>query len=413
MFETIIKASIFYFIFICSFACIDPIEFDIPRDLNDDLAIDAKLTFSNEPAIDVQLKQVFKFDGRASRVLSTRVELINDIDEIVALPEIEFNHFYLQFDDLNDFKIDINKSYKLRVYTTSGDIIESELQTFDQKEFSHNIKQIRGSKLIQGVDGVNRTIESIIFVDDIGVPAGEDIYLRWEVLETYKVSNFGVPFFRAESCGPSNIGDICSYLKQNLDFSIATSDCDQGGVSNLIECLMGTDPTNPGDDRPNGTNLSCYFSNFVNLTNSDVVSISKESNKSQASNVELFESSINFKYAEGYSVSIIFESVPREVGQYYRNLDQLINSTGSQFEPAKGRLVGNLTNTTNPNNEVYGVFYTSIQDTVGIYIEPDESFNKSPLCLGPLSADGFCLNCIAGSANADKTSLFPPDFWIE
>lgn len=411
MLETLTKTIVFAYIFMCNFACIDPIEFDIPRDLDDDLAIDAKLTLSNTPIIEVQLKQVFKFDGRASRILSKKVELVNDKDEIISIPERGFNQFYLQFDDLTDFNIDINDSYKLRVFTVSGDIIESELQTFDQNEFSHTIRQERGSKIVQGVDGVSRTIETITFVDDIGVPTGKDIFLRWEVLETYKASNFGAPFLWAEACGPSDIQDICSYLRQSNDFILATSDCDQGGASNLIECLMGTDPTKANDDEHNGIYASCYFSNFVNLTNSNVVSISKENNTSQANNVELFESSINFKYAEGYSVSFLFESVPKDVGQYYKNLDQLINSTGSQFEPAKGRLVGNLINTTNPNNEVFGVFYTSIQDTFGIFIEPDESFNKSPLCLGPLSVDGLCLNCLSGKA--DRTSLFPPDYWLE
>lgn len=411
MLDTLTKAIICSLLFVFNSSCIDPIDFDIPRDLDDDLAIDAKLTFSNTPVIEVQLKQVFKFDGRASRVLSTKVELVNDLDDIVVIPEIGFNHFYLQFDDLIDFKIDINGSYKLRVFTISGDIIESELQSFDQKEFSHNIRQVRGSKIIQGVDGVDRTVETITFVDDISVPTGQDIYLRWEVLETYKVSNFGAPIIFEDPCKISDTEDICSYLRHNNDFSVAASDCDQGGASNLIECLMGTDPTRANDDEPKGIYTSCYFTNFVNLTNSNVISINTEGNKSLANNVELFESSINFKYAEGYSVRFLFESVTREVGQYYQNLNQLINSTGSQFEPPKGRLVGNLINTTNPINEVFGVFYTSIQDTVGVFIEPDASFNRSPLCLGPLSADGFCLNCLSGMA--DRKSLFPPKFWIE
>ncbi len=41
---------------------------------------------------------------------------------------------------------------------------------------------------------------------------------------------------------------ICDYIIDNPNSAIAQADCDNGGISNLIECQTGEDPSDPSDD---------------------------------------------------------------------------------------------------------------------------------------------------------------------
>jgi len=41
---------------------------------------------------------------------------------------------------------------------------------------------------------------------------------------------------------------ICAYIEGNPASNIASADCDNGGISNLIECETGNDPSDPADD---------------------------------------------------------------------------------------------------------------------------------------------------------------------
>jgi len=45
-----------------------------------------------------------------------------------------------------------------------------------------------------------------------------------------------------------NDPDICLYIIDNPNSAIAQDDCDGGGISNLIECQTGEDPSDPADD---------------------------------------------------------------------------------------------------------------------------------------------------------------------
>ncbi|MBK7226308.1 MAG: hypothetical protein IPH96_13225 [Saprospiraceae bacterium] len=41
---------------------------------------------------------------------------------------------------------------------------------------------------------------------------------------------------------------ICTYVIANPTSPLALADCDNGGISNIIECQNGGDPLNPSDD---------------------------------------------------------------------------------------------------------------------------------------------------------------------
>lgn len=52
---------------------------------------------------------------------------------------------------------------------------------------------------------------------------------------------------------------ICEYIIANPNTDIAQADCDNGGISNLIECQAGQDPINPSDDCPTANCASIHI----------------------------------------------------------------------------------------------------------------------------------------------------------
>ena len=63
-------------------------------------------------------------------------------------------------------------------------------------------------------------------------------------------TNGGNPLESQDDCisaGDANF-DVCIYVLTNPMSELALSDCDGGGVSNILECLAGDDPLDPTDD---------------------------------------------------------------------------------------------------------------------------------------------------------------------
>jgi len=63
-------------------------------------------------------------------------------------------------------------------------------------------------------------------------------------------ANGGNPSDPTDECDiviASNV-DVCAILASNPDSQLANQDCDQGGVSNIIECQTGSDPKDSSDD---------------------------------------------------------------------------------------------------------------------------------------------------------------------
>ena len=63
-------------------------------------------------------------------------------------------------------------------------------------------------------------------------------------------SNGGDPLDPADDCDSADDPDydLCAYVLANPTSILAISDCDNGGITNITECLSGGDPLDPSDD---------------------------------------------------------------------------------------------------------------------------------------------------------------------
>lgn len=119
----------------------------------------------------------------------------------------------------------------------------------------------------------------------------------------------------------------------------------------------------------------------------------------------------NYRFAEGYYLTVIQESLSKTSFIYWDNVKKIINRTGNMFDPQAGQIEGNWRNLENPDEEVFGFFYATEQDTMRLFIRPEELNSPRTLCPIEFPKDGYelCDNCLG----VNGSTLQKPDFWIE
>jgi len=218
---------------------------------------------------------------------------------------------------------------------------------------------------------------------------------------------------------------LCSFLRKNPNDLIALSDCDGGGVSNAAECDRGNNPFNKDDDNAIAGDVtllrSCYLSSFIisgGLKLLDPRETRAEAFNNENYSIDLFRTSIDFRFAEGFMVFAIAESLTPTAFEYYAGIRQNTNFRGGMFDPALGNVKSNFTTVNGERIDVFGFFYSTEQDTQQIFISPESVGSPDTLCpvIIPRVTTGelnVCYDCTEWDELNEEVALFRPDFWIE
>jgi hypothetical protein len=121
---------------------------------------------------------------------------------------------------------------------------------------------------------------------------------------------------------------------------------------------------------------------------------------------------LDFRFAEGAYLSIIQESLSAEAFEYWNRVKVLAERTGNMFESPPAKINSNIRNVQNPQEEVYGYFYATAQDTLRRYISPREVGLPRTYCPQPPTdriGPTICDNCLLQTGS----SLSKPKFWIQ
>lgn len=73
-----------------------------------------------------------------------------------------------------------------------------------------------------------------------------------------------------------------------------------------------------------------------------------------------------------YSILVNQYSLSREAYSYWKNLQDITQNTGTLFDPTPAMVTGNISNTTDPDNPVLGIFQASALKQERIFIERSE-----------------------------------------
>jgi len=113
------------------------------------------------------------------------------------------------------------------------------------------------------------------------------------------------------------------------------------------------------------------------------------------------------KLAYGYSILIKQSALSIEAFNYYKNLKSNIADNGGLYDKQPFYIQGNLTNTTNTDQQVLGFFYASTVKTKRIFINPIEDLE--------LNYDYYCniRDLSKVGLRAIRYSDYPADLWLD
>lgn len=400
-------------------SCLDPIELDIPSGGVANIAVDGKLVFGNPSTLVVSVSELFDFDGNPNRISVLRVELHDE----------ENNSFEIRTQDRGFYRAEISESdpniqispdqkYKIKVFLASGDTVESDFQSLQRVPRNNSISQSLVMKTIEEDDGGINDVNAIRFISENQIPQDKDTKLKLEITRTYRFSNlntgqaiFDMRWCQREGAGRGN--HICDLLREDPSNPGGLYDCDRGGISNAVECDLGLNPADSTDDQ-NLTIIarSCYISGFEDINNLKLFDPATDQTGNTTFTQDLFEPLVDFRFAEGFYVQVITESINQVTFDYFKKIEEILSITGSMFDPPAGKITGNMINTTNTEATVYGYFYYTEQDTVNAFVERDAEI-EDYFCLRDFSGmpPDACLDCTTLAGVRETVSVIRPSFW--
>lgn len=355
--------SLITFCVICSgflSGCLDEIAFDGSENQLENLAIQGKLIRGTPSVVSVSIHKISPFSGfdNPMPVESARVSLLdengNSVDLLASGPGL----FQLEIQDGQaEFVVQEGRAYQIRAVTGAGVVYESELEPL-------------------------LPVPSPVSVDI-------ELTTRGEINEAGNiVENAYLQFYINTPLSVPNSGQN-SFLKWDME-----------GCYRFIE----TTPNSPAFPK------TCYNKEAVSLGKVKVFNGSESSAGGLISRSLLLETEQDYRFSQGYYLTVYQQSLSENAFQYWDEARQLVERSGSFFEPAPGKIRGNIRNPDNPEEDVFGYFYATVQDTFRLRVRPEDAFYPSPYCLSSF-ADGernaVCYDCLL----RPNSTLEKPDYW--
>lgn len=122
---------------------------------------------------------------------------------------------------------------------------------------------------------------------------------------------------------------------------------------------------------------------------------------------KIAETVVDFRFVSGYYYTVLQKTVDVQTGKYWEQVAANITREGTLFDPPAGRIVSNIRNIADEQDEVLGYFYAAGIDTVRYLTTPEETgFQLHPCSIDPTL--DFCCDCIT---NIFNSSLSKPSYW--
>ena len=166
----------------------------------------------------------------------------------------------------------------------------------------------------------------------------------------------------------------------------------------------------------NGPGKRCYLSEVPdptrlavqdgNLIDKDVIT------------TVVYDELINPRFAEGYYLTVIQQSLSSEAFEYWDAVAQSIERTGNLFEPPAGRIRTNFEiQSGTGNSDIFGFFYVTNETSSHFYVSPETAGSPKTFCPPPPTpgvpgggcAVPVCCDCLSAAGS----TLSKPLFWTE
>ena len=337
-----------------SIRCVDSIELNIDSDVISNLVVNGKLVMGNPSVVTVTAGRVVDYDPTPTEPLDLKsVELFNGDGENIALEAGGIGRYELKIPANHPFfHVEAGKGYGIRLTRNNGDVYESEMDTIETPPVQSEISISLETRELFFKDGSKAYQDYILF--DTHTPTTDPktrrpVRLRWDVIHTSSFSD------------------------------------DNGSV--------------------------CYLETFIN--DNRVRILDGTAIKTLESDYRIYEPAVSNQFAEGAYITSIQEVLSPAAYDYWANLSTVNNRTGNMFEQPVGKLRSNIHRVDDPQEDVFGFFYATKQDTLRRYVDPDEVGNPQTRCpfipAGPTQdpCPQACCDCTRDPKSLDNK----PRYW--
>lgn len=357
-------------------ACLDPIDLESPPGQSDAVVVQGKLIKGNPSFLEVTIQKIFTFDATSDLINVSGVQLIAESGPTAEIKKIADGFYRTEFINENAFDLQEDDAYKIKVTLFDGRVIESsfeELQipnAVDEIEFSLQDREIYDANL----DRFDIRRKAILnLTSEISNIQQDPKRLRWSVQRHYKLRDSPDAYFIRER----NSGEFI---------------------------------------QPK----TCFVTDDVSLTRFPLFDGFQSDRDQLSFESEIFDGTANdFRFSDTMYFSIVQEALSRDAFKYFTSISELINRSGSMFEPPAGQVNSNLVNVNDPDQDVFGFFYASNQIRSRILILPEMLGETVPAPLCPFPpGEGWrpgqcpftdCCDCLS----IPNSSTTKPDYWIE
>lgn len=341
--------------------CLSKIDLDIPRENQDNLSIQGTILKSNPSIIEVGVKKIFDFTGVQSFVKVQEVTITDESGIELEIPQSSEGIYRILVEE-NDpsFEVKEGKSYKLRVRTFAGQVFESTYEPLIGVPKATDLKGAFVTEPFETVPGELDFVDKIEFSIDspLEIPGEEDkARLLWEFEETYEIVDSPLMF--------------------------------------------NTDPK------------TCWVTQNIGINDITLVN-GNELNGNMITDFPLFKRNISTQFAHGYYFTVFQKSLSSTAFEYWRQVQQSLIREGNMFEAPVGKIRSNIVNINDEDEEVFGFFYATVQDTIRVYVSPETAGNPTQLCppnVPPPPGGGcpilICCDCL----DAERSTTTKPSWW--
>lgn len=343
-------------------ACFSEIDFEGTGGELDNLVIQGKLIKGTPSIVTVSVRKVSDYEGAES---STAVEVANVIllDEnqnAVDLIHTEPGIFKRNIPD-GLLSIREGHAYQIRVVTKTGQIYESAPETLQPvpRPTAIDLTLIDREEINDlGNSVINTYLNFAIHTPLIADAASEQSQLKWEMEGCYR--------------------------------------------------FIETTPANAPIPNPK----TCYYKEVLSVEKIKVFN-GKASSQENLSGHAFLETGQDHRFSRGYYLTVYQQSLTEAAYDYWEQVSQVVERTGGLFESKPGKIGGNIINVEHPEEEVFGFFYVTAQDTIRLHIKPEDADFPGAYCpIEATPADAvadFCYNCLLWP----NSTLEKPAYWID
>lgn len=339
--------------------CITDIDFEVPGTVQDAIVIQGKVIKGDPSIVDIQVVNAFDFTGQSPTIFVSEAILENiTLGQSISLPTTDFNArgALIPEGDPN-MSINFTDEYSLTVRSAKGDVFVSTPERLFAVPFadslSYDITRIE-TETIKGVKTFDDVLQYKLYTPTVN-SENELTRLRWSFSHIYSMVD-QPPRFR-------NTPPKTCYITDNL-----------GAAAEV-----NYDPIELGVSTLNG--------------------------------FDLIQATITANYSEGSYFEAVQQSLSLGAFEYFNEIQELITRDGGVFDPPAGQIRTNFQRQDDTSTDVFGYFYLTVQDTVRIFVEPEDIGVSLPKVCDATGPNGRALDICNDCLSARNSTAIKPSWW--